>query len=203
MILYSRRPQRLARQIVSDVFVALWLVASGVAGRIVHATVWGLAEPARQTAQLTRDLRGQVAETAEQAGGIPLVGDALYDMFDGLTGSLDSIVSSAQDQAAGWEHVALVLGWLTFLLPAAAVLAVWLPTRLRFVRRAHATRALLATDSGEDLLALRALATQPLPELQRITSDPMAAWRAGDQTVITVLAGLELADAGVSRAKAG
>jgi len=51
--------------------------------------------------------------------------------------------------------------------------------------------------AGTDLLALRALATQPLTRLVAIDPDIAAAWRRGDADAINRLAKLELAAEGL------
>ena len=50
----------------------------------------------------------------------------------------------------------------------------------------------------QGLLALRALASRPLPKLTEITADPVGAWRREDPAVIAGLAALELRSAGVA-----
>jgi len=52
---------------------------------------------------------------------------------------------------------------------------------------------------GADLLALRALANQPLRRLAKIDPDPVAAWRRGDATAVDALARLELGRLGLRR----
>jgi hypothetical protein len=65
------------------------------------------------------------------------------------------------------------------------------------VRRASAGRRLVAADPA--LLALRALANQPLRALTRVSDDPVGAWRDGDPAVLRELADLELRDLGLRR----
>jgi hypothetical protein len=65
----------------------------------------------------------------------------------------------------------------------------WLPGRLAWRREATAAQAL----SGDlDLLALRAAATAPLPDLARLGPDPVSRWQAGDSDARLALASLEL-----------
>jgi hypothetical protein len=87
------------------------------------------------------------------------------------------------------------VGLLVF--PLGLVLLVWLPLRVRFIRRAGAAAALRASPAGRDLLALRALAKQPLPELTRIHPDVAEAWRRGDDSTVDALAALELRSLGL------
>ena len=64
--------------------------------------------------------------------------------------------------------------------PLGLVLFGWLPLRVRWMRRAGSAAKLAAGPAGRDLLALRALATQPLGRLTRIDPDVAEAWRRGD-----------------------
>ncbi len=66
----------------------------------------------------------------------------------------------------------------------------WLPLRLRWMRRAGA--AVKLRGSSRDLLALRALANQPLRRLAALDPGIAAAWRRGDPAAVEALAALEL-----------
>lgn len=198
MRFYARPSSRLFWQVAADLFVAAWAACWWIVGRFVDATIRALAEPARQTARVTVDLRRQMAEAAQDAGGLPIVGDDLRQPLNDMATNLDAIVAAANAQVAGLEQAALVLGWLLFVVPVALMVAVWLPPRLRFARRAAATLALRDRPGGTDLLALRALVTQPLGDLASIADDPVAAWRAGDPAAVARLANLELASAGLA-----
>ena len=202
MAWYARGSWRLARQVTADLLMGAWVVASWAAGRLVDGTIRALAEPARQTARVADQLRGEVADAATQAGGVPVVGEGLRQPFDGMAGELEALAAAANQQVAGLEQTALLLGWLAFCVPVALMLALWLPPRLRFAERSRSTLALAREGRGTDLLALRALATQPLAALDAVGADPVAGWRAGDPVVVARLAELELVRAGVRRSAA-
>ncbi|QIK72783.1 hypothetical protein G7070_11500 [Propioniciclava coleopterorum] len=199
MQFYARPSWRLARQIAADAFVLLWCVAWWFAGRLTDGVIRAVAEPSRQAAGLAEDLRRQAADAANQAAGIPLVGDGLRQPLDGMAGTLGDLAASASGQVAAIEQTATVAGALAFVIPVAIILILWVPRRLAFARRAAEVRALVDTADGTDLLALRALATQPIDELRSIGADPVAAWRAGDPHAMAALAELELVRAGVRR----
>ena len=184
---------------MGDVFVAVWAIGWWFGSRFVDGTIRAIAEPARQTQRITSDLARQTTDAATQASGVPLVGEQLRQPFDGMAGSLGDLALAAADQVAQVERVALVLGWATALVPILIALVWWVPRRLGFVARTAEMRRLAASPEGTQLLALRALATQPLSSLQRVASDPVAAWRSGDPVVTTQLADLELTSAGVPR----
>jgi hypothetical protein len=77
------------------------------------------------------------------------------------------------------------------LVPIGAALALWLPPRLRWARAAGAAKVLRSTGDLE-LLALRALARRPLPELAGLGPQPLRRLLAGDPEVTAALAGSEL-----------
>ena len=81
--------------------------------------------------------------------------------------------------------------------PGRLLVAVWLPRRIRFYRLAKAAQHFLDEGADLDLFALRAMATQPMHVLAGISRDPVAAWRAGDRSVIDRLAEVELRRSGL------
>ena len=92
----------------------------------------------------------------------------------------------------GGLRLALLVGWLVFLIPVTIVVAFWLPRRIRFYRQARASQVFLDALADLDLFALRAMAAQPHYVLAEISDDPVKAWRSGDRAVINQLAELEL-----------
>lgn len=197
MTWYARPSWRLVRQLIADAFVAAWLIGWWFAGRLADATVRALAGPVRQAAQSADELRRQVADAAVQTASIPYLGQRIRQPFDAMAASLADLGASASAQAAGIEQAATVAGAVVFALPALLAVALWLPARLRFARRAAQARSLASDPGGTPLLALRALSHARLDELTAIAPDPAASWRAGDPQVIGRLAALELARAGV------
>jgi hypothetical protein len=102
---------------------------------------------------------------------------------------------AAVDTLASW------LGWSLALVPIGLALAIYVPKRVGFVRRATAGRRLVDSAADLDLFALRALAHQPLHRLAAISDDPARAWRERDRDVVVRLAALELRDAGLAPAR--
>ena len=198
MGIYSTRPGRLAGQIFSDLFVLAWSIGCGVVALVVHQVVGALAVPARETARTATRLMDNMREAAEQAARVPGVGEDLRRPFDAASTTLGNVVISANHQVESIERIALVSGWLVFLLPVALVLALWLPRRVRFYRQARASQAFLDSSADLDLFALRAMASQPMHVLAGISRDPVGAWRAGDRAVINRLAEVELRRSGLA-----
>ena len=170
--------------------------------RVADSTIRHLADPARLAAQTASDLQRQMADAATKAATVPFVGQDLRGPFDQMSTTIAGLADSAQGQITGIESAATLVGWVVFLAPALAVVGLWLPARLRFARRAATARSLAGQPHGDELLALRALASRPLAELQRAASDPVAAWKAGDPSALRALADIELAASGVHRPRA-
>jgi len=192
MGIYSTRPGRLAGQIFSDLFVLAWSIGCGVVALVVHQVVTALAVPARETARTGTRLMDNMREAAEQAARVPGVGGDLRQPFDAASVSLGNMVAAANNQVESIERLALLAGWLVFLIPVALVVALWLPRRVRFYRQARASQAFLDSSADLDLFALRAMASQPLSVLAGVSDDPVRAWRDGDRQVIDALAEIEL-----------
>jgi hypothetical protein len=131
-------------------------------------------------------------EAGEQAARVPGVGGDLRQPFDSASVTLGNIIASATELEQSIQRLALLGGWVTFLLPVAVVLALWLPRRIRFYRQARASQRFLDASADLDLFALRALASQPLYVLAGVSDDPVRAWREGDRVVIDALAEIEL-----------
>jgi hypothetical protein len=116
--------------------------------------------------------------------------------LDAAAASGRDLAEAAQSYQDSVRDVALLAGLLIALAPILVVLSAWLPRRLAWVRDASAANRLMSVGPGAmDLLALRALAVRPLPDLARTTQEPtdlISAWRAGDRAVVQELAQIEL-----------
>jgi hypothetical protein len=131
-------------------------------------------------------------EAAGEAAKVPVAGEQLRRPLDAASVTLGNLITSANQQVDSIERLALIVGWLVFLIPVTIVVAFWLPRRIRFYRQARASQVFLDTLADLDLFALRAMAAQPLYVLAEISDDPVTAWRSGDREVINKLAELEL-----------
>ena len=199
MAWYAQRPTKLIRQVVADACLLVWTIVWFVIGRTVDGVIRAFAAPARSTADRATAAAEQFRSSSEQAGSVPAIGGGLARPFEQAASTMDSIASSARDLASTLELVATLAGLGVFLLPFLLALALWLPRRLAYHRRTRSARDLAETESGLDLLALRALATQPVHQLRQVTSDPVQAWRDGDLPAVNALAEVELRSLGLRR----
>ena len=192
MGIYAKRPAKMIGQLVGDGFVVLWAIGWAIVAIFVHRVIEVLATPARETARTAMRLAENFREAAAEAAKVPVAGEQMRRPLDAAAGTLGSLIDSANDQVVSIERLALIVGWLVFLIPVATVVAFWLPRRIRFYRQAHASQVFLDSLADLDLFALRAMAAQPLYVLAEISDDPVQVWRSGDREVINKLAEVEL-----------
>jgi hypothetical protein len=192
MGIYAKRPAKMIGQLVGDGFVVLWAIGWAIVAIFVHRVIEVLATPARETARTAMRLAENFRQAAAEAAKVPVAGEQMRRPLDAAAGTLGNLIDSANDQVVSIERLALIVGWLVFLIPVATVVAFWLPRRIRFYRQAHASQVFLDSLADLDLFALRAMAAQPLYVLAEISDDPVQAWRSGDREVINKLAEVEL-----------
>ena len=192
MGIYAKRPAKMIGQLVGDGFVVLWAIGWAIVAIFVHRVIEVLATPARETARTAMRLAENFRQAAAEAAKVPVAGEQMRRPLDAAAGTLGNLIDSDNDQVVSIERLALIVGWLVFLIPVATVVAFWLPRRIRFYRQAHASQVFLDSLADLDLFALRAMAAQPLYVLAEISDDPVQAWRSGDREVINKLAEVEL-----------
>jgi hypothetical protein len=121
-----------------------------------------------------------------------LVGKALAGALHSGSDAGLKLADAGRWQVDAVGNLALWMAVILIAIPVVFLLATWLPLRWRFVRRASAgVRLRRLGEAGHDLLALRALATQPLPRLAE-AGEVSAGWRDRDPAVIAMLARWEL-----------
>ncbi|WP_034621217.1 hypothetical protein [Cellulomonas sp. URHE0023] len=197
MTLYAQTPGRRARQMVGDLLVLGWIVFWVRAGLWVHQVVARLAAPGRTLEDAGSSLSESMSSAGDTVAHLPLVGDDARAPFTTAGGAGDSIARAGVEVQHGALHLALVLGLLIAAVPIVLVAAGWLYSRARFVNRARAATRILDSAADLDLFALRALATQPVRALARVSDDPANAWRRGDPEIMRALASLELHSLGL------
>jgi hypothetical protein len=204
MRLYADRPDHRARQLAADVGLLAWAVLWVLVARAVHGAVLALAGPGEAVADLGRSISETMGSAAGAAEDVPVVGDELASPFDALGSAGGSVTGAGQGAADAVSTLAAVLAVALVLLPVGWLLVRWLSWRLGWLREATAAERLLRYGAGGtvdlELLAARAMATAPLPQLARLPAGTGAGWRAGDPVALRALAGLELRRLGLRTA---
>ncbi|MEU1408493.1 hypothetical protein ABZ471_40430 [Streptomyces sp. NPDC005728] len=199
MRLYAQTPARRSRQVLADL-IAVALVAAAVKFALtVHDAIMLLAEPGRKTQSAGDGLARGLDDAADAASKVPLIGGSLKKPFQSAADAGTGISDAGQSLQHIVGQVADLTALALIVLPVAFVMVLWLPPRLRWIRRSATTRRLLDSPGGADLLALRAL-TGPQRDLTTVSTPPGGladAWRHGDQQVICDLSKVALRRAGL------
>ena len=192
--LYAEVPRFRNRQLLQDLGLLLWSVVWVRIGLHVYDLVLRLAEPGRTVERAGEGLSGTLADISSKVGEIPLVGGSLRAPFvaAGEAGAVLERAGVAQQEVV--QDLAQWLGVLLAVIPISYVAYRYLPDRWRWVREASAASSIRIDAADLHLFALRAIARQPLYELQRVSPDPAAALASGDYEP---LAALELGSLGL------
>jgi hypothetical protein len=190
--IYADRYPTFLRQLVTDLVVVAWVYLWVRAALWLHDQVEKLGVPGAKLEGAGSGLADNLADAGSKVGRVPIVGDELTAPFENAANAARSVAEAGRDQQELVGNLALALAVLTLVCPLGIVLFGWLPLRIRWIRRASAAAALRSAESGRDLLALRALATQPLRKLNRIGPDVVDAWRRSEASTVDALAALEL-----------
>ncbi|MEV4814102.1 hypothetical protein [Micromonospora avicenniae] len=197
MKIYADRFPTAARQFLTDLLVVVWVYAAIRGALWLHDLVQKLAVPGQKLEGAGGGLADNLAEAGGKVGRVPLVGDELTAPFERAAGAARALAEAGRDQQELVDQLALALAVAVLIFPLGLVLVGWLPLRVRWIRRAGSAAKLATAPAGRDLLALRALAGQPLDSLTRIAPDVAEAWRRGDDATVEALAALELRKLGL------
>ncbi len=195
---YADLSARRSRQVLGDVLALVWVWLWWTLARGVHDATLALTGPGRQLRESGTGLGEGLRSAGERVAGLPLVGDDVASPFQRAGEAADRVAAAGQTQVDAVQTLATWLGVTVFLVPVLLVLVPYLALRFVGVRRAQDVRSVRDAGTGLDLLALRALSTQPLGRLASTVTDPAGAWRRGDPDVVRRLAELELRSVGLA-----
>ncbi|MGW1727599.1 hypothetical protein ACWCQK_32370 [Streptomyces sp. NPDC002306] len=199
MRLYAQTSARRTRQVVADLIAVVLIAAAVKFALAVRDVILLLAEPGRKAESAGDTLADGLGDAGEAAAKVPFVGDSLKKPLQSAADAGTGLADAGQSLQDTVGQVATLTAVALIVLPVAFVLVLWLPPRLRWIRRSATTRRLLDADGGADLLALRAL-TGPQRALAAVPAPPGGladAWRRGDQQIIDALSEITLRRAGL------
>lgn len=199
MRLYAQTPARRNRQILADLIAVVLVAATVRFALAVHGAIMLLAEPGRRVESSGDSLATELDNAGDAASNVPFVGDLLKKPLQSAADASTGIADAGQSLQDAVSQVAALTTLALIVVPVAVVLLLWLPARLRWIRRSITMRRLLDAPGGADLLALRAL-TGRLGDLAALPVPPGGladAWRRGDQQVIAGLSEIALRRAGL------
>jgi hypothetical protein len=197
MKIYPELPSARARQLAADLAVGVWVYMGVQAARWLHRSVSGFAERGRAVEDAGKSLSARFSDAGESASKVPGIGRRLAQPFTEAADAADAL-AAAGTSFQEIVHDAAATGRSTVIaVVLLVVLVAWLPRRVRWIRRATAAAELRAAPTGRDLLALRALSSQPLRVLRAVNDDPAGGWRRSDPQTLEALAALELRSVGL------
>ena len=194
MKLYAETRSQRSVQVAADVAVVVWIALWVRLGTWIHELVNRLAEAGKSIESAGSGFTSAMESAGDRAAGVPGLGDTLRSPFDTAAGAGRALARAGAGQQEAVHSLALWLGILIAVIPIGYVLLRWAPWRTRWVREASAAARLRIDAEDLHLFALRAIATRPLYELQKVAPDPAAALAAGDYEG---LASLELGALGL------
>ena len=192
MKLYADLPSTRVRQVVTDLAAVAWVYLWIRLGIWLDHLVGRLAAPGRTVERAGTGLADNLAGAGSRIDRVPGVGGTLAKPFNQAADAARALAGAGREQQQVVHDLALALAVALVAVPLGLVVFGWLPLRLRWMRRSGAAAALRAAPAGRDLLALRALATQPLRRLAALDPEIAAAWRRGDPEAVDALAALQL-----------
>ncbi|MFJ8011272.1 hypothetical protein [Streptomyces sp. NPDC096339] len=199
MRLYAQTRARRCRQILADLVAVVVLVVAVRFALAVHDGIMLLAEPGRKVEDAGGSLASGLGDAGEAASNVPLVGGILKKPLQSAAEASNGLSDAGQSMQDAVGRVANLTASALIVTSVLFVLALWLPPRVRWIRRSALVQGLLDAPGGADLLALRAL-TGPVKGLASVPVPPGGladAWRRGDEHVIGDLSRVALRQAGL------
>jgi hypothetical protein len=202
--LYPDIPRARAAAILNDVVVLVLLVLLAWLGLKVHDSVAAVASVPRGVADAGSAIQNGFRTAGDAVADIPVAGGPLSGgLRDAGNASGGQIQETATAGEQDIKHLALVLGLVTFLIPAIALLALSVPDRVREARRLTAASRAIGpslTPERERTLAERAAFGLPYERLVRYSPDPFGDLEAGRYDALVTAA---LDDAGIRPPRGG
>ncbi|MFD4246791.1 hypothetical protein ACFWP3_35145 [Streptomyces sp. NPDC058525] len=199
MRLYAQTRARRFRQVLADLIAVALLAAAVTFALAVHDAIMLLAEPGRKVEDAGGSLASGLGDAGNAASNVPVVGGILKKPLQSAAEASTGLSDAGQSMQDAVGRAADLTTFALLVVSVAVVLALWLPPRLRWIRRSALIRGLVDAPGGADLLALRAL-TGPVADLAAVSVPPGGladAWRRGDEQVIGDLSRVALRQAGL------
>jgi hypothetical protein len=177
MRLYPDVPARRAATLAGDVLLLALLLVFGWLGLVVHDAVDRLAVLGEGVQATGGAVSSGFEQAAEAVDGAPVVGDELADeLREAGQGSGGEVEDLGERGESGAHRLAIILGIITFAVPAALLLLFALPPRIELARRITAASRVLREPESEEhrrAVAMRAAFALPYGTLLRYTRDPL------------------------------
>jgi hypothetical protein len=183
MRLYPDIPVRRANAVTRDTATVIALVLLALLGLWVYHAVDALTILGRGVHDAGAAVQGGFDTAADKVDDVPLAGGPIADGLREAGDATGGDVAAAGREGERRVHrVALLLGALTFLLPAALLLRTWVPQRVQQIRTLTTAERVLRMEGDEErrrLVAMRAAFALPYAQLLAHTQDPLGDLAAG------------------------
>jgi hypothetical protein len=198
-------------RVMGDILVLAWTVAGVLAGVAVHQLIYRLGGIAQAVTDLGRTMNSWLeAFRTTPFGSVPGLGNAFNDYTSRLVDRLQAqsgnqAVRIGTDASSMIPGLALILALAVAVLPILVVTVHYVHWRWRDARGRGSLLAYLrgasASSNVDDLqavLALRAVATLPLPVLAEVSANPIQDLRSGRHRALSIAL---LSDSGLREAR--
>jgi hypothetical protein len=183
MRIYPDIPVRRANAVARDAATLFALVLLALLGLWVYHAVDSLTILGRGVHDAGTAVQTGFTTAADKVDGVPLVGGSIAGGLRDAGSATGGNVADAGSRGEQRVHrLAILLGAIVFLLPAALLLSRWLPRRLQQIRTLTNAEQVLATGGDEErrrLVAMRAAFALPYATLLAHTRDPIGDLAAG------------------------
>lgn len=183
MRIYPDIPVRRANTAARDAATLIALLVLAALGLWVYHAVDSLEILGHGVHDAGAAVQNGFSTAANDVGHVPLVGGPIAGGLRDAGSATGGSVAAAGTRGAERVHrVALLLGVLTFLLPAAMLLSRYLPQRFAQIRTLNDAERVLTTGGDPErrrLVAMRAAFALPYAQLLLHTRDPLGDLAAG------------------------
>jgi hypothetical protein len=189
-IAYPAPGSRLVRLL--DVAVLVWIAGWLVLALLVAREVRDLRELS-DTVVVAGVAIEDTGDLVESLGSVPLVGGQVGQAADRVREAGRSAQVSGRESRSSIDDLSVLLALAIGLVPTLPLLGLYAPLRIAWSRDVRAFRRAVESDPSDpvllELLARRALLTQPYERIRAVTSEPH---RDLEQARFAPLAHLEL-----------
>jgi hypothetical protein len=172
-IAYPAPGSRLVRFL--DVAVIVWIAGWLVLALLVAREVRDLRELS-DTVVVAGVAIEDTGDVVDSLGSVPLVGGQVGQVADRVREAGRTAQVSGRESRSSIDDLSVLLALAVGLVPTLPLLALYAPLRIAWSRDASAVRRAVELDASDpvllELLARRALLTQPYERIRAVTSDP-------------------------------
>lgn len=182
-----------------DALVAAAIAVLAWAGYRIYVLVDRLRAVTDAARDAGTSVQNGFDSAADVVSGAPVIGDQLSSALQSAgSQSGGNVIDLALTGDTAIHRLALALGWLTFLIPVAFILVLYIPIRVAQIRRLRSSARVYRDEHSPErrrLLAMRAAMSLPVDRLLDYTADPIGDLVRGDHDALVEAL---LADAGLA-----